>query len=137
MKASLIALFLLAAAPAVLRGSEPAGATQVANSGPLAAAAWLKDSPAVQIVDVRTRGEFDGGYIAKATRIEWPAENFNTAAVRNLDPSKPVLVYCRSGNRSSKAAAELVKLGFKEVRQLDGGIIAWIRAGLPVVKPEP
>jgi rhodanese-related sulfurtransferase len=52
-------------------------------------------------------------------------QNFATRAAKELDPGKPLLVYCRSGRRSAEAAAALVKLGFADVRNLEGGILAW------------
>ena len=48
-----------------------------------------------------------------------------------------MLVYCRSGKRSAKAAEELLKLGFKDVRTLEGGILLWTEAGKPLVVPKP
>ncbi len=62
--------------------------------------------------------------------------DFATRAAKELDSGKPVLVYCRSGRRSAEAAAALVKLGFADVRDLDGGILAWEKAGQPIIKPE-
>lgn len=48
-----------------------------------------------------------------------------------LDPGRPVIVYCRSGARSALAAVTLQELGFTDVRNLVGGITAWREAGLP------
>jgi rhodanese-related sulfurtransferase len=50
------------------------------------------------------------------------------------DPKKPVLVYCRSGGRSAKAAQELRAAGFSQVLELEGGVIAWQKSGKPLVK---
>lgn len=46
-------------------------------------------------------------------------------AFKKLDPSKAVYLYCRSGNRSGKAAKLLVSLGFNEVYDLRGGYASW------------
>jgi rhodanese-related sulfurtransferase len=54
--------------------------------------------------------------------------------VKVVDPKKPVLVYCRSGGRSAKAAKQMKDLGFVEISDLDGGITAWKKAGKKVVK---
>jgi thioredoxin 1 len=130
MKASAIILLLtLAIQPA--RGAEG-----TVNTNAPASAAWLARTPAVQILDVRTKEEFATGHIAKARLIPWTDTDFRTRAVKELDPEKPVLVYCHSGGRSAEAAAELVKLGFKEVRNLEGGILGWQQAANPVTKPK-
>ena len=47
----------------------------------------------------------------------------------------PYLLYCRSGNRSGQALAIMEELGFLDVADIDGGIVAWDDAGLPVVTP--
>ncbi|MEY8021071.1 rhodanese-like domain-containing protein [Muriicola sp. SD30] len=79
----------------------------------------------VQLVDVRTPREFKGGHIARALNIDY----FNSWAFKEgfekLDKSKPVYLYCRSGNRSLKAANKLVKMGFEKVYDLKGGILKW------------
>jgi rhodanese-related sulfurtransferase len=113
-----------------------AGAAEKNDGSPPAIAAWLKVTPAVQILDVRTKEEFATGHLAKAALIPWTDKDFAARAQKELDPAKPVLVYCRSGRRSAEAAAGLSKLGFKHIRALDGGITAWTKAGQPVVKPD-
>ncbi len=103
---------------------------------PDAAASWLAKAPAAQVLDVRTKEEFATGHLAKATLIPWTNEDFTARAAKELDPAKPVLVYCRSGRRSTAAAKALAKLGFTEIRNLDGGILAWQKAGQLLTKPE-
>jgi rhodanese-related sulfurtransferase len=103
---------------------------------PAVATAWLKVTPAVQILDVRTKEEYAKGYIEKCRLIPCSDKDFKTRAAKELDPEKPVLVYCHSGGRSADAAVELVKLGFKDVRNLEGGIVEWRKAANPVVKPK-
>ena len=51
-----------------------------------------------------------------------------------LDPDETYLVYCRSGNRSGQTTALLDELGFEQVYDLDGGVLAWQSAGLPLVR---
>jgi rhodanese-related sulfurtransferase len=87
----------------------------------------------VLLVDVRTDGEFASGHLEGATQINYSASNFE-AKVKELDREKPVYVYCRSGNRSGRAARIMKGLGFKEVYNLEGGILAWQRKGKPVVQ---
>ena len=130
MKSLILAVALVFGTPVL------AGAAEKYDGTPPAIAAWLKITPAVQIVDVRTKEEFSTGHLAKAALIPWTDKDFSARAKKELDPAKPVLVYCLSGHRSSEAAAGLSKLGFKQIRALDGGITAWTKAGQHVVKPD-
>lgn len=92
----------------------------------------LKNSPDAVLLDVRTPEEFSKGHIQQAKNMDWNSEDFKTQ-VAELDKSKPVLVYCLSGGRSSSAAEFLQTAGFKEVYELDGGIMKWKAAALPSV----
>ena len=104
---------------------------------PAQADTWLSATPKAQVLDVRTKEEFAEGHLAKATLIPWTDKDFSIRAAKELDPRKPVLVYCLSGGRSAEAAAALVKLGFTDVRNLAGGIGAWQQVGKPIVKVAP
>lgn len=126
---------LLAAIAFAVAGAFTARAARPVVAGPLAAESWIKAEPTMQILDVRTREEFESGHIDKAIRVSWPDKEFSKRIGKKLDPQKPVLVYCRSGRRSAQAADELIKLGFKDVRALEGGILLWTEAGKPLVKP--
>ena len=88
----------------------------------------IKATPNAQILDVRTPEEFASEHIDKATNINWLGNDFVTN-VENLDKSKPVFVYCKSGGRSAKASAKLAELGFKTIYELQGGIMKWNAAG--------
>jgi len=76
------------------------------------------------LVDVRTAEEFADGYIKGAINIDYLAENFYVE-IQKLDLETPVLLYCRSGNRSGKAMQIMYDLGFTEVKNLIGGIKGW------------
>ena len=78
----------------------------------------------VQIVDARTAGEFASGHIVGAINIDINSEKFDTE-VTKLDKKRPVAVYCRSGRRSKIAAERIAELGFKQITELDGGILSW------------
>jgi rhodanese-related sulfurtransferase len=78
----------------------------------------------VVILDVRTPGEFNSGYIPGAINIDIYAADFQSR-VQKLDKSKTYLVYCRSGARSSNAGNFMVTNGFKQVHNLKGGMMAW------------
>ncbi len=84
------------------------------------------------LVDVRTAEEFAEGHIKGAINIDYLAENFSIE-IQELELESPVLLYCRSGNRSSKAMKTMKELGFKEVYNLEGGIKGWISENNSVI----
>ena len=79
----------------------------------------------VQLVDVRTPREFHGGHIARAVNIDYFQGAAFEEAFEKMDRKKPVYLYCRSGNRSLKAANRLIAMGFEKVYDLKGGILRW------------
>jgi rhodanese-related sulfurtransferase/rubrerythrin len=85
---------------------------------------WLagKKEGDVTVLDVRQPQEYRSGHLPGAVFIPLPELPDRT---KELDPSKPVLAYCRSGNRSRAAAAVLLTDGFPAVFSLEGGIAAW------------
>lgn len=85
------------------------------------------------VLDVREDKEFAAGHIPKAKHI--PLGQL-AGRINELDKfkNKPVLVTCRSGQRSARACGMLKKAGFETVYNQAGGIIAWERANLPVAK---
>lgn len=88
----------------------------------------------VQLLDVRTEEEWKEGHLKGAVRADVTEKGFAEAVKKVTDPDKPVLVYCRSGGRSARAAKQLEKLGYEVVYDLKGGITAWKKAGKEVVK---
>ncbi|MEH0157154.1 rhodanese-like domain-containing protein [Limibacter armeniacum] len=78
----------------------------------------------VQLVDVRTPEEFEEGTIEGAKLVNFKQDDF-MEQMNKLDKSKPVMVFCRSGNRSGKAAKMLKEAGFEQVYDLEGGYKAW------------
>lgn len=82
----------------------------------------------LQLVDVRYEDDWRTGHIEGAVNI--PEEDFD-ARVGELDPSRPVVTVCRAGTRSAEAAEWLRTLGF-DAQNLDGGMLAWKWAGLPL-----
>jgi thioredoxin len=87
----------------------------------------------IQLVDVRTPEEFLSGHIKNALNIDVNGANFE-ADVASLYKDIPVYVYCHSGSRSADAANKLLKMGFKQVFNLNGGIMAWKNSNMPVVE---
>lgn len=75
------------------------------------------------LLDVRTKGEYESGYIPGAINI--PLSDIDEKIISFLpDKSQMILVYCRSGNRSREASDKLSKLGYSNVLEI-GGINAW------------
>jgi phage shock protein E len=91
----------------------------------------IQDSRIV-ILDVRTPEEFAEGHIAGSLNIDVSNSNF-AAQISELDKTKTYAVYCRSGNRSAVATAEMEKLGFTSLYNMTGGAIDWTAAGFPLV----
>jgi len=87
----------------------------------------------VQLVDVRTPGEWSGGIIAGALLYDISAPDFEKK-IASLDRNKPVYVYCAVGGRSGNASEQIKKMGYK-VYDLKGGMGAWSSKGMPTVKP--
>ena len=82
----------------------------------------------VQLVDVRTKAEYDEDHIAGAVLIDVRGDDFDQQVDKLLVPNKPVAVYCRGGVRSRKASEKLLLKGFR-VYNLDGGFAQWKRDG--------
>ena len=117
--------------------SETTPATSVVDGyqvlAPADADALLRNPPdGLIIVDVRTPEEFASGHIEGAVEIDLQSASFETD-VAGLDPKAPYFVYCRSANRSAQAIAYMQQHGFDTIYELEGGIVAWQTAGLPVV----
>jgi len=81
------------------------------------------------LIDVRTPNEYQEGHLKYATNIDFKSSEFKTE-INKLDKSKPVYLYCKSGNRSKKATDTLQTLGFENARSI-GGFKALNKAGLP------
>jgi rhodanese-related sulfurtransferase len=91
----------------------------------------------IQVLDVRTMGEYQGGHLTHALQADWNNPEQFKDRVSHLDKHKPVYVYCLSGGRSGKAADYLSTQGFDQVVALKGGINAWKQAGKPLENPVP
>lgn len=88
--------------------------------------------PGVQILDVRTAGEYQGGHFNNALQANWLNEAEFVERVQYIDKNKPVLVYCASGVRSEEAMNWMKQNGFADVSNLKGGLSAWHMEGMPL-----
>lgn len=76
------------------------------------------------LIDVRTPEEFEENAIPGAILIPIENENF-IERIETFDKNQPIYLYCRTGNRSSRAADLLVQLGFTQVYNYTGGMEEW------------
>ena len=85
----------------------------------------------IQVLDVRTAAEFNGGHIKHALQANWLDQKEFTDRTQHLDKNIPVYVYCQAGGRSASAQEALVAKGYKVVN-LEGGMSNWKMNGFPV-----
>lgn len=114
---------------------QPAAGSTV-KGGLLDAQAFQKQLQATAdavLIDLRTPGEVSQGIIAGAKVLDYNAGEL-TAELPKMDKNKPYFIYCAGGGRSGEAAQLLKQQGFKEVYDLQGGMMNWKRNGLPVAQ---
>jgi hydroxyacylglutathione hydrolase len=85
--------------------------------------------PDLQFIDVRRRGEYEGGHAMGA--VNMPLDKLD-GQLNDLDPSKPTYVICQGGYRSSIATSMLENAGSRELYNLAGGTAAWMKQELPI-----
>ena len=91
---------------------------------------YAKVAPTV--IDVRERGELDIGRLDFARIIPYSQLMEH---ITEFDPASPVVVVCRSGNRSFQACKLLVSHGFRAVSHVTGGLLAWAERVDPTMRP--
>jgi phage shock protein E len=78
-------------------------------------------SPGAPVLDVRTPAEFSGGHLRGALNVDVMAPDFpEQVDALGLDPEAPIYLYCRSGNRSGKAARILRERGYPRAFNVGG-----------------
>jgi rhodanese-related sulfurtransferase len=88
------------------------------------------------VLDVRTFAEYMSGRIEKnATSVDYYSSSFKEQ-LNNLEKDKKYLIYCQSGNRSSKTVAIMEELEFENFYELEGGISNWNLVGMEVLSGE-
>jgi rhodanese-related sulfurtransferase len=137
-----LSLLVLAAGAGCGKRGEPAagGTTNHSSSTPATAEpgalpageakAFIAAHPGVLVLDVRNPDEWndDLGHIDGARQVPLPELEARLGELAEYR-EKPVVAVCRSGGRSAQAAEMLVKAGFKQVWNLEGGMQAWRQAG--------
>jgi len=95
----------------------------------------IKDSSGT-LLDVRTLGEFKNGHLKDAGQLNYYALDFRQRLLM-LPKDQPIYLYCNTGYRSQRAAEILVENGYKNVYNLEHGILEWNLKNLPVlVEPD-
>lgn len=119
--------------PAPQEHTKAAASLEVVHVDPARAREVLAKDSSVVVLDVRTPQEYQAGHLHGARNVNFLSESF-VKELEKLPRDRPYLVHCRSGGRSTRALAVFEKLGFRKVFHLDGGILAWQKAGLPLEK---
>jgi molybdopterin/thiamine biosynthesis adenylyltransferase/rhodanese-related sulfurtransferase len=114
--------------------TDQATKTQIKELSPTEAKSEI-DAGGVALVDTREPHEYEEAHI-EGGRLVPPGLLRDEIASVVPDRSQRVVLYCRSGNRSGKAAQEMAELGYENVANVEGGILAWQEQGLPVVTAE-
>jgi rhodanese-related sulfurtransferase len=142
-----LAAVLLVLAPAAAGCSTDEAVAPTGTGAPAASAGYttvdvqtardaLGSDQSAQLLDVREPEEWaETGIPEGAVLI--PLGDLESRAASELAADSPVYVICRSGNRSRTASDILVGLGFTEVYNVDGGVTAWLDAGLPAETYQP
>lgn len=85
------------------------------------------------VLDIRTPQEFASGHIEGAININLFDKTFETKLLK-FDKTKPLFIYCRSGNRTTKASKRASNLGFEEIYDLQGGLKNWVKKEYKIIK---
>lgn len=95
------------------------------------------------VIDIREPGEFERGHLPGAVllprgMLEFEIHNlvarYNEGQAGSAE-NHPIVLYCGTGGRSALAADTMATMGYRNVRSMAGGIVAWSQAGLPVQQP--
>ena len=104
----------------------------IINVNPLQALQLINHQDAL-VLDIREANEYKEGHIPEARHLPLSKLKERLSELQKFK-SRPIIVYCRAGTRSSSACALLKKNGFATVHNLSGGLPAWQNANLPVTR---
>ena len=108
--------------------AQPAGAEEGGHELAPDRVRELLEGGGAELIDVRRDYEHEAGHIGGSRHIEM---NGLTAAADSIPNDRPVVFYCRSGDRSAMAAEAFSQAGY-DAHNLTGGLAAWAEAGLPL-----
>jgi rhodanese-related sulfurtransferase len=93
----------------------------------------INNNDDILILDIRAAAEYQAGHIKGAKNT--PLKDFVSEVEKFSEyKNRPVLIYCNSGNTSTRALKILKKAGYEKINNLEGGIAAWKEANLPLSK---
>ena len=90
----------------------------------------LESDRAPVLLDTRSLDEFEVSHLHDARFVDY--QSFDKKRVEDLDRNTPVVVYCSVGYRSERIGEKLLAMGFKDVKNLYGGIFEWVNESHPV-----
>lgn len=96
---------------------------------------FLELSDDFELIDVRTKSEYESGFIENASNIDFFSDTFESD-VLSLNKNSKIILYCRTNNRSTKTANLLKNNGFKDISVIEGGITDWVKNGNDIVYPK-
>ncbi len=85
------------------------------------------------VLDVRPASDFKNGHLTNAINIPFQSLSEQSKKISKYK-NKPLIVYCKSGNFSAQACKKLEKEGFETIHNLRGGVMAWERDNLILIK---
>lgn len=100
---------------------------------PTAVAALLREQPSLRLLDVRTPAEFETAHVRGAYNVPLATLPEHSREIRGVDDA-PIVLICQSGQRARKADEALRTAGLTNLHVLEGGMNAWITAGLDTVR---
>lgn len=100
---------------------------------PAEVVAMLRSEPRLRLLDVRTTGEYESVHIRGAYNVPLDTLSEHSREIR-ASVQEPIVLVCQSGQRARRAEEALKAAGLENLHVLEGGIAAWIAAGLPVVR---
>jgi len=108
-----------------------------ANKGllvsPASAIRLINNNDDALIIDIRAAADYKKGHIKGAKNVQ--LSDFASTIESYSDyKNKPVLVYCNSGNTTRRAVKLLKNAGYEKINDLEGGIVAWKEANMPLSK---
>lgn len=107
----------------------------VTHVNSIEAKSLLDTQPELVVLDIRTPKEIKEGHIEGAIFVDFKNHDF-ADQLSKLDRSTSYIVHCAGGGRSMKALIVLEELGFTDITHLDGGMIGWSEASLPITTSE-
>lgn len=128
-----IGLFILVIAIAACETNSAQNSSAFKTISVLEYKQLMSEKKNLQLLDVRTPGEYMEEHLENALNIDYNDPNFEKQ-LQSLDKSKPTFIYCLSGGRSNHALTVMQKNGFKEVYNMKGGILEWKGSQLPLTK---